>query len=111
MDSSSNHVDEEAVTPDERTRLLGDNSASSPDRVPRRIARRLYVSHFLSTWNSRVFEFGAVLYLAKIYPGTLLPMSLYALTRGLSAMLFAPTVGRYIDGNDRLKVVRASISE
>ncbi|KAJ3728187.1 hypothetical protein DFJ43DRAFT_1085170 [Lentinula guzmanii] len=38
----------------------------------------LYISHFLSTWNSRVFEFGAVLYLATIYPGTLLPMSIYA---------------------------------
>lgn len=73
------------------------------------IARRLYVSHFLSTWNSRVFEFGAVLYLATIFPGTLLPMSVYAFARGLAAIMFAPAVGQYIDGGNRLQVVRISI--
>lgn len=72
-------------------------------------ARRLYLSHFLSTWNSRVFEFGAVLYLATIFPGTLLPMSVYALCRGLAAVIFAPAVGRYIDAGQRLGVVRTSI--
>ncbi|ETN43452.1 uncharacterized protein HMPREF1541_02611 [Cyphellophora europaea CBS 101466] len=72
-------------------------------------ARRLYVSHFLSTWNTRVFEFGAVLYLAAIFPGTLLPMSTYALCRGLSAVVLSPAVGRYIDSGERLHVVRTSI--
>lgn len=72
-------------------------------------ARRLYISHFLSTWNSRAFEFGAVLYLATVFPGTLMPMSLYALVRGLSAIVFAPAVGWYIDTGDRLRVVRGSI--
>lgn len=72
-------------------------------------ARKLYLSHFLSTWNSRVFEFGAVLYLAKIFPGTLLPMSVYAFTRGLSALAFSSVVGQYIDVADRLQCVRLSI--
>ncbi|BAE66043.1 unnamed protein product [Aspergillus oryzae RIB40] len=76
---------------------------------PSRLARRLYISHFLSTWNSRVFEFGAVLYLASIYPGTLLPMSVYALSRGVAAILLAPAVGHYIDTGNRLQVVRVSI--
>ena len=67
------------------------------------------MSHFLSAWNSRAFEFGAVLYLATVFPGTLLPMSLYALARGLSAIVLAPTVGWCIDTGDRLRVVRASI--
>ncbi|OHF03987.1 iron transporter [Colletotrichum orchidophilum] len=108
-------ADEEAIRPDEQTPLLGNGtgqghgSVSEMHRVDPRIARWLYLSHFLSTWNSRMFEFGAVLYLATIFPGTLLPMSLYALARGLSALVFAPTVGQYIDNNDRLKVVRASI--
>ncbi|KAF2101061.1 hypothetical protein NA57DRAFT_36305 [Rhizodiscina lignyota] len=70
---------------------------------------RLYLSHFLSTWNSRVFEFGAVLYLASIFPSTLLPMSVYAVARAASAILFSPAVGRYIDTKDRLHVVRLSI--
>ncbi|ODO01698.1 hypothetical protein I350_06524 [Cryptococcus amylolentus CBS 6273] len=72
-------------------------------------ARRLYLSHFLSTWNSRVFEFGAVIYLTSIFPGTLLPMSIYAFVRGLWAIAFASAIGAFIDRENRLKVVRISI--
>lgn len=91
----------------------GDDENASPNQpeAPTAIARRLYLSHFLSTWNSRVFEFGAVLYLAIIFPGTLLPMSIYAFTRGLSAIVFAPSVGLYIDTGNRMQVVRLSIGE
>lgn len=74
-----------------------------------KIKRRLYISHFLSTWNSRVFEFAAVLFLAHIFEGTLLPSSIYALCRAAAAIVFAPMVGRYVDREDRLKVVRYSI--
>lgn len=81
------------------------------DEVSKELANRLYLSHFLSTWNSRVFEFGAVLYLATIYPGTLLPMSVYALSRGLAAIILASAVGHYVDVTNRLKVVRLSIGE
>lgn len=73
------------------------------------LTRRLFISHFLSTWNSRVFEFGAVLFIARIIPGTLLFASLYALIRGGAAIVFAPAVGRYVDRYDRLRVVRLSI--
>ncbi|KAI5865673.1 Ferroporti-1 [Durotheca rogersii] len=108
---------DDSAQPDERVPLLAagaapdapDTEAVPRDDVPFHIASRLYLSHFLSTWNSRVFEFGAVIYLAAVYPGTLLPMSVYALTRGLSAILFAPAVGQYIDAGDRLQVVRVSI--
>lgn len=86
---------------------LSDESQGFP--VLARVSQRLYISHFLSTWNSRVFEFGAVLYLASIFPGTLMPMSVYALTRGLSAILFSSAVGQYIDTGNRLQVVRLSI--
>ncbi|KAE8402845.1 hypothetical protein BDV37DRAFT_294982 [Aspergillus pseudonomiae] len=115
----------ESLTPSEYSPLLsGDPEPThhpqstfphSPDErhirneVPGTLTRRLYISHFLSTWNSRVFEFGAVLYLASIYPGTLLPMSVYALSRGVAAILFAPAVGNYIDTGNRLQVVRVSI--
>jgi hypothetical protein len=96
----------ESVVPDDGT------SATSRDhQVPARVANRLYISHFLSTWNTRVFGFGAVLYLASIFPGTLLPMSVYALTRGASAILFSPAVGQYIDTGNRLQVVRISIGK
>jgi solute carrier family 40 (iron-regulated transporter), member 1 len=99
-----------SVVPDENSgSSLRDES--QVNHVPARVANRLYISHFLSTWNSRVFEFGAVLYLASIFPGTLLPMSVYALTRGVSAILFSPAIGQYIDIGNRLQVVRLSIGE
>lgn len=103
--------------PDERSLLLPQAESAilrkdnDNGRIPgpARVSYSLYISHFLSTWNSRVFEFGAVLFLASIYPGTLLPMSIYALSRGLSAIIFAPAIGQYIDASNRLHVVRISI--
>jgi iron-regulated transporter 1 len=111
-----------SATVDERSPLLAHpvadvNSSASPNsetqshKVPARVANRLYISHFLSTWNTRVFEFGAVLYLASIFPGTLLPMSVYALTRGTAAIIFSSAVGQYIDTGNRLQVVRLSIGK
>lgn len=76
-----------------------------------RIRKLLYVSHFLSTWNSRVFEFAAFLFLANIYPQTLLPASVYALARAGSAAIVSPWLGPYIDTANRLKVVRISIGK
>ncbi|KAK8044654.1 hypothetical protein PG993_004678 [Apiospora rasikravindrae] len=102
----------------EQTPLLGTGETSDDasarqqhqqEGIPRSITRALYMSHVLSAWNSRLFQFGAVLYLAAIFPGTLLPMSIYAITRGLAAIIFAPAVGHYIDHGDRLQVVRVSI--
>lgn len=74
-----------------------------------RIKLWLFISHSLSTWNSRVFEFGAVLFLAEIFANTLLPVSVYALLRAASATCFSPVLGSYIDRKDRLALGRASI--
>lgn len=81
----------------------------APVRIPRSLEFRLYVSHFLSTWNSRLFEFAAVLFLADIFPGTLLFVSVYALARNGAAILFAQSMGSWIDVGNRLVVVRTSI--
>ncbi len=77
--------------------------------IPASLTARLYTSHFLSTWNSRLFEFGAVLFLAAIFPDTLLPLSIYAMVRGAAAILFAQGIGSWIDHGNRLAVVRTSI--
>lgn len=127
MDNMYQPVEPMAPTPsagvnDERRPLLA-SGRSSPDNTTStntndetsaewsltQTTRRLYVSHFLSTCNSRVFEFGSVLYLASIFPGTLLPMSVYAMVRGVSAIMLSSLLGQYIDREDRLKVVRLSI--
>lgn len=70
---------------------------------------RLYASHTLSTWNSRTFEFGAVLFLASAFPGTLAFASAYALVRAGAAALLSGWVGALLDRVDRLAAVRLSI--
>lgn len=113
---SSNRLTDEDHPRNERQALLGHGNhtngfGTEQSLVSAQIARRLYVSHFLSTWNSRLFEFGAVLYLATVFPGTLLPLSVYALTRSFAAIALASAVGHYIDVGNRLQVVRTSIGK
>ncbi|GIJ99804.1 hypothetical protein Aspvir_003807 [Aspergillus viridinutans] len=75
----------------------------------RKVLTRLYVSHFLSTWNSRMFEFGAVLFLASIFQGTLLYASIYALVRSASAVVLSSWLGSKMDRSNRLVAIRHSI--
>lgn len=100
--------------------LFGENTTREepPNREPSNqttltssIKRKLYISHFLSTWNARMFEFGAVLFLVAAFPGTLLYTSAYALVRSLAVALLSSALGRRIDRFDRLKVLRSSIGE
>ncbi|KAK3398745.1 hypothetical protein B0T20DRAFT_453444 [Sordaria brevicollis] len=83
--------------------------APIPIGISRSLTLRLYTSHFLSTWNSRLFEAGVVYFLASIFPDNLLPVSIYALSRNIAAIIFAVPVGHWIDTAHRLTVVRASI--
>ncbi|KAJ6102720.1 hypothetical protein N7486_005147 [Penicillium sp. IBT 16267x] len=93
--------------------LLPISNAASPPSSPapgvRSVLFRLYTSHLLSAWNSRMFEFGAVLFLASIFPGTLLYASIYALVRALSAVALSSWLGALVDKSDRLIVLRQSI--
>jgi iron-regulated transporter 1 len=88
----------------------------APFTLPPSLLAHLYASHFLSTWNSRLFEFGAVIFLADIFPSSLLPLSIYALVRSTAVILGAQIVGNLVDRaarsvvtRRRLEVVRASI--
>lgn len=89
--------------------MASDAEPRLPPSVPPKLAYRLYISHFLSTWNSRLFEFGSVLFLTSIYPQTLLPMSVYALIRSGAAIVFVQALGLWIDRGERLSTVRMSI--
>ncbi|KAL6708850.1 hypothetical protein ACN47E_002257 [Coniothyrium glycines] len=70
---------------------------------------RLYISHALSTWNARTFEFGAVIFLAAIFPGTLFFASCYALFRSAAAAVLGSWIGSQVDRRNRLLIVRQSI--
>ncbi|CAD0097027.1 unnamed protein product, partial [Aureobasidium vineae] len=74
------------------------------------VRSKLYISHFLSTWNSRLFEFGAVLFISTIFPGTLFPASIYALIRSASVVVFSTLIGRLIDRSERMHLIRLSIT-
>ncbi|KAJ5456812.1 hypothetical protein N7530_012086 [Penicillium desertorum] len=93
--------------------LSTSDNALQPNDTPapeaRSVLTRLYISHTLSTWNSRMFEFGAVLFLASIFPGTLLYASIYALVRAFSAVALSSWLGAQVDRSDRLVAVRHSI--
>ncbi|KAJ5269574.1 hypothetical protein N7505_005332 [Penicillium chrysogenum] len=56
-----------------------------------------------------MFEFGAVLFLASNFPGTLLYASIYALVRAFSAVALSSWLGAQVDHSDRLVAVRHSI--
>jgi Ferroportin1 (FPN1). len=90
-----------------------DDASQPRDDLPapeaRSVLTRLYISHTLSAWNSRMFEFGAVLFLASIFPGTLLYASIYALVRAFSTVVLSSWLGAQVDRSDRLVAVRYSI--
>ncbi len=97
---------------EEHGRTQGEEGTSAPaerTHAASCILWKLYLSHTLSTWNARTFEFGAVLFLAAIFPGTLFYASCYALFRSLAAFVLASQVGAVVDTRERLWVVRQSI--
>lgn len=108
-------------TPSEHSQLFESDSSNSGSLLPttsndrdpvpgaQSVLIRLYISHTLSAWNSRMFEFGAVLFLASIFPGTLLYASIYALVRGFSAVALSSWLGAQVDNADRLVALRHSI--
>ncbi|QIX02066.1 hypothetical protein AMS68_007583 [Peltaster fructicola] len=90
--------------------LVDEATSEAPAVLDHNACKLLYISHILSTWNSRLFEFGAFLFLASLYPATLLPASVYALSRAAAGATVSPWIGTYIDSHDRLDVVRLSIT-
>lgn len=108
--TSGHHLLHQSEHADDGVDVPGSTHGSGiSDGVPRSIALRLYVSHFLSTWNSRLFEFGAALFLTSVFPGTLLPVSIYSLVRNAGYILFAQPMGQWINTGNRLNIIRTSI--
>jgi len=110
--ASLNETDAELTTtllPASLDETSSQQASNGPAPEARSVLIQLYLSHSLSAWNSRMFEFGAVLFLASIFPGTLLYASIYALVRSLSAVALSSWLGSKVDRSNRLVVVRHSI--
>ena len=103
----SNNADED-ICPTQDSNLNPTTEESQPQNAPSTL-RKLYISHTLSTWNARTFEFSAVIFLATRFPSTLFYASTYALFRSLAAFLLSARIGQVVDARERLSVVRGTI--
>ena len=77
--------------------------------ISKSLTIRLYASHFLSKWNSRLFEAAVVCFLASIFPNNLLLISVCFLARNVAAIALTVPIGNFIERANRLVVLRASI--
>ena len=57
----------------------------------------LYVSHALSTWGQRMWEFALGLIMLELYPSSLVLVSAFGLADGLAKVFSGSFVGAYID--------------
>ncbi|KAL7329919.1 hypothetical protein PS15p_204929 [Mucor circinelloides] len=70
---------------------------------------RLYVSHFLTSWTDRVFEFSCFLFIGDIFKTSLLLASIYGFSTTISAIVWSSWVGRLADSTSRLLFVRLTM--
>ncbi|CAD6447183.1 4ec8d017-a799-404d-8a27-b26c25b000c8 [Sclerotinia trifoliorum] len=74
-------------------------------------AWNLYLSHLLSTWNGRSYEFAAIIFTANAWPDTLFAASIRGIVRTLASICFSSSVGRWVDKSpDRLKTLLTTIT-
>ncbi|MCJ1270058.1 hypothetical protein MMC22_009952 [Lobaria immixta] len=57
----------------------------------------LYLSHFLSMWNSRTYEYGAILFIQAAFPGNLLPSCINGITETVCVLISSSALGRWVD--------------
>eukprot|EP00243_Klebsormidium_subtile_P010568 TRINITY_DN569_c0_g2_i1.p2 TRINITY_DN569_c0_g2~~TRINITY_DN569_c0_g2_i1.p2 ORF type:complete len:191 (-),score=27.93 TRINITY_DN569_c0_g2_i1:371-943(-) len=74
------------------------------------VARHMYCSHFLSRWGDRMWEFAVALFMIRIWKDSLILTALYGLVEASSVAVFGVFVGKWVDCNSRMKVVRLSIA-
>lgn len=82
-------------TDDTSTSSTGGDGPTQYVAIPNWQLAGLYATHTLSMWNSRSYEFAAVLFTTSAYPHTLTVASLRGLSANLASLLFAPAVGRW----------------
>ncbi|KAG4026511.1 hypothetical protein MFRU_040g00690 [Monilinia fructicola] len=74
-------------------------------------AWNLYLTHSLSTWNGRSYEFAAIVLTANVWPDTLVAASVRGIVKTLASICFSSTVGRWVDKSpDRLRTLLTTIT-
>lgn len=65
--------------------------------------------YFFAAWGDRMWEFAVIVFLLEVFPGTLLPPSLFGLFENVAGIALGTSVGGFIDRTERLKSMRISI--
>ncbi|ORY62293.1 Ferroporti-1 [Pseudomassariella vexata] len=78
--------------------------------ITRSQAVKLYISHALSTWNARGYEFATILFTASAYPDTLVAAAIRMTIVYFAMILFSSVVGRWVQKSpNRLRTLLATI--
>ena len=64
---------------------------------PLKCKTAIYISHFLSTWGSRMWEFAIGLIMLELYPSSLALVSAFGLVEGGAQIFFGAVLGDYVD--------------
>lgn len=70
---------------------------------------RLYMSHFLSAWGDRMWEFAVGLLLIHVWPDTLATGAAYGMVLAVVQVLGGAPIGDWVDRSERIAVVRRSL--
>lgn len=71
--------------------------------------RKLYLSHLLTSWVDRSFEFASYLLISRVYTRSLLQASVYGLTTTLAALFLSNRIGNWINILSRLNTYRITL--
>ena len=71
--------------------------------------RSLVVSQCFSSWGDRCWDFAAPFFLLTLQPNSLGPIAAQGLVVGVSTVLAAPAIGKFVDSAPRLRAARGAL--
>jgi len=86
-----------------------DRSLNKFNYTPPDIRGSLYLGHFMFSWMERCWEFGFVLFLADVEPGTFVLVAVAGIAQSILKMLCFEMIGKWLDETNRLFAVHSMI--
>jgi solute carrier family 40 (iron-regulated transporter), member 1 len=70
----------------------------------------LYISHFLSCWGDRMWQFAIPVILMIVFKNTFMPTAVYCIIIYVGNMIAMQYIGNWIDKNNRFQIQKKSIT-
>lgn len=86
-----------------------ENSSLLPYKNRQKYLKLVYISHFLSSWGDRMWQFAIPVILMIIFKNTFIPTAIYSIIIYLGNILAMPLIGKWIDKINRFQVQKKSI--